>query len=460
MTANRKTIIRKKSAPVVRNKSSISKPRYQKKRSTNWHPEQCLIASMVQEQSYHEVIEAGVTSDWFHAYRSEWLYMNRYITRHKSTPSIKAFLRKFPDFELVEPEDFKYLIEEVRQLHARHSLLMMTGEITDLIRDGEEPTEILHKVERSLVTVAGQVDGSGAQQSDLTTDWQASYDEASARVHRAADTGMAGIPTGFPTLDGLTGGIDCGHYWVLGARLGHGKTWMAAQMACTALMAGHDVLYFSLEMPRRQMEMRMHNLLSSKYGEEVFRSLDLMHGRGYDLMRYKKYLKRLSTELDAHLVIDDSSGHKVTPLTIASQIERHRPRLVIVDYLTLMAPSNDWQSIADTSSALKGLASEYPDVSIVAAAQINRQGAGLEPPSADELAGSDGIGRDVDAVVTMASQSTRVKKLKLAKYRHGPDKQKWYASLDLKLGTFSEISGDKARDLIDEDELAASMDKD
>lgn len=462
MTASSKKIIVRRS-PHGSNSSQrrLVKPkRITVKRSRDWNPEQALLSTMIQSGEYHEVLEAGVTEDWFHGYKSEWGYMHRYLTRHKSTPTLKAFRRQFPEFDLVDQEDTKYLIDEVRQQHTRHALLTMTAEVTASIREKQDPIDVLRTVERRIMTTAAEVDGSSGQQSDLVMDWKEGYAEVSARVARSSETGMSGVPTGFKTLDLLTGGIDEGHYWVVGARLGHGKTWAAAQMACTALIAGHDVLYFSLEMPRRQMEMRFHNLLSSKFGEEVFRSIDLMQGRGFDLLRYKRYLSRLSKELQAHLVIDDSSGRRVTPLTIAAQIERHRPRLVFVDYLTLMAPSSDWQSISDTSTALKGLCSEYPETSIVAAAQINRQGVGKKPPSADELAGSDGIGRDVDAVVTMSSQSARVKHFMLAKFRHGPDKQKWYSALDLKHGTFSEISGNVAQDMIKEDEDSASMEFD
>jgi replicative DNA helicase len=441
---------------IVRKSTARSTPKV-RAHPRGWNAEQALISTMLIDQSYHEVVEAGVTEEWFHSFREEWKFVHRYIGKHKATPSRRIMERKFPEFRLLDAEDIHYLIDEVRQLHTRHALLMLTGEITEAIREKQDPTEVLKVVERRILTVTGQVDGSSGQQSDLVADWMEGYAEVSARVERANDTGMSGITTGFPTLDQITGGIDEGHYWVVGARLGAGKTWMAAQMACAALIAGFDVIYFSLEMPRRQMEMRMHNLLSSKFGEEVFRSIDLMQGRGFDLLRYKKYLRRLPEELSGHLIIDDSSGKRVTPTTIAAQIERHRPRLIIVDYLTLMSPSNDWQAVSDTSAALKTLCSEYDGISIVAAAQINRAGAGKRPPSADEIAGSDGIGRDVDAIVTMASQSQRVKRMHLAKYRHGPDKQMWYAALDLRQGTFSEISGSKAQDLIDEDEEAAEM---
>lgn len=412
---------------------------------------------MIEKKLYHETIEAGMTADWFHAYRDEFEYVMRFVNRHKATPSRMAFARKFPDFDWEDPEDIKYLIEEVRQGHARHSVLVAVGETSENIRSGMDPTEVLAVIERRIMQTHIQISQSGNKQSSLTDDWEDTYHEVSARVGRVAEGGTSGVATGWPTLDLATGGIDEGHYWVVGARLKGGKTWAAAQIACSALIQGHHVLYYSLEMPRSQMMMRFHNLLSSKFGEEIFRSVDLMQGRGFDLLRYKKFLRTMKSELSGKLIIDDSGGRKLTPLAIGAGIEQHRPRITVVDYLGLMSPSNDWQAIADTSMALKSLCGDYPEQSMVAAAQVNRAGAGKEPPSADELAGSDGIGRDLDALVTLASQSNRVKKMMLAAYRHGPDRQKWYTALDLKQGTFKEISGNKAQDLIDEDELNASQ---
>lgn len=413
---------------------------------------------MIQDHVYHDVLEAGISEDWFHAYADEWSYMHRFLIRHKATPTIRAWHRKFPDFEVLPSEDLNYLIDEVRQSHARHSLLMMVGDVTDGIRGKIDPTDVLKRVERSVMALHQQVDGGGASQSDMSDDWEQTYAEVSARVARASHDGMSGVTTGFPTLDNLTGGIDLGHYWVVGARLKGGKTWGLGRMVTSAAISGNKCLYFSLEMPRRQMEMRLHNFLSSEYGQEVFRSVDLMRGRGFDLLAYKKFLRRMSSELAGKIIIDDRSKGKITPMTVAAQIEQHRPRLVFIDYLTLMSDSNDWQSIADLSTSIKGLASDYGEFcSIVAAAQVNRAGAGKEPPSADDLAGSDGIGRDVDCVVTLASHSKRVKRWKLAAYRHGPDQQKWWTALDLDMGTFKEISGNTAQDMIQEDEEAASM---
>ena len=59
--------------------------------------------------------------------------------------------------------------------------------------------------------------------------------------------------------------------------------------------------------------------------------------------------------------------------------------------------------------------------------------------------------QDADAVITMAQQSKRVLKMRLAKYRHGQDGGTFYVEFAPNTGRMVEVSGDVAKDIIDED---------
>jgi replicative DNA helicase len=66
----------------------------------------------------------------------------------------------------------------------------------------------------------------------------------------------AGLPTGLPTV-GQLNGFRPGHFVVLAARPGVGKTLLAYQMAQHMAAAGHVGLYVSLEMNAEELEERM-----------------------------------------------------------------------------------------------------------------------------------------------------------------------------------------------------------
>jgi hypothetical protein len=416
-----------------------------------WHPEQALISSVITNNEVLIAIERGVVAGWFHAYRLEWEFVQRYFERHKKSPPKSSFRRKFPDFEFVPAEDVAPLIDECRDGHAKHTLLVTVRDLTESIRSDRDPMIIMKEAERALIGLHSEVQGT-ANSAEITEDWEQAYREVTNRVTRAGTTGQAGIPTGYPTLDKATGGINSGEFWIVAARLGQGKTWTLVNMATHALIAGKTVLYVALEGSRSAIHMRSHNLLSAMYSKEVFKSIDLMRGTGVDLLEYKKFLKSLSRNLTGKFIVDDTPPSRVNPLTVAAMIERYNPDVTYLDYIQKMDNGGgDWQSMTALSAQMQDVAVRY-DQPIVAASQINRTGGiGNDPPGAEHLAGSDSLGRDIDALVTQKSLSTRVSRMRLAKYRHGPDNQKWWAVRDLDKGRIFEATSEDAADYLDED---------
>jgi replicative DNA helicase len=229
-------------------------------------------------------------------------------------------------------------------------------------------------------------------------------------------------------------------------------------MAAHAVYQGFTVQYDALEQTRAQIAMRAHSFLSSDHAKSTFKSTALMNGTDFDLLSYKKFLQELKEGTTGRLIVNDTSRGRVSPSTIAAQIERNRPDIVFIDYLTLMnTQAGDWQAIAALSAELKGIAMRY-EVPIVAAAQINRMAIGNDLPGAEHLAGADAIGQDADCVLTMKQVSRHVVKMKMAKYRHGSDGQVWFNEFRPNNGLFREISGDTADDIMAEDKLEAMGD--
>jgi replicative DNA helicase len=329
-------------------------------------------------------------------------------------------------------------------------------EASELLNDEDDPMKVLRTMHGELVGLQSDVDGTGSE-TDLVKDWQHTFEDVLDRVKRTQSTGLAGIPTGFTTLDNMTGGPQPGEYWVVAARLGQGKTWTLIRMACAALYAGHRVQYDALEQSRNQIALRVHTFLSGKYGTEVFKAVDLMMGKNIDLPKYRKFLRDLDQQMKGSLIINDTSRGKVNPLTIASQIERNSPEIVYIDYITLMGgvggdskSREQWQQVASLSAEMKGLAMRYK-VPIVVAAQINRMGLGGRMPGVEHLSGSDAIGHDADAVVTMRKESDHVMRLKLAKYRHGRDGFEWYSEFQPNTGHYEEVSRERAEEIMEDD---------
>lgn len=422
-------------------------------------PEVLLISAVVRQQDHVTPAARGITKALFHAYVDEWEWIEDYISRYHRAPSKGAFLQKFPTFSLKQVDDVNHFCEEVKSNHAQTALQSALQETIDALKNGDV-RGALKKIHASALDVESRMDGA-SHDADIIQNWGDVYSEVERRVARAAEFGMAGVPTGFPTLDERTGGPQPGHLWVVAARLGQGKTWSLVRMAVAACFSGLSIQYNALEQSRAEIAMRVHTFMSSEYGQEVFRNLDLAQGRNFSVVEYKRFLTDMQARIAGKFHVSDTTRGRVSPMTIAAQIERNRPDAVFLDYLTLMDTGNsdDWKGIAKLSAGLKQVATQY-GVPIIAAAQLNRSAAtgGREIAGPEALAESDAIGRDADAIVTMKALSRTVIAMRLAKYRHGRDGFTWYTKFTPNTGHFEEVTFDEAQDAIADDKDSENED--
>ncbi len=413
------------------------------------HPEALLISSTIRTQRVDKAINHGVRQEWFHAFADEWKWIENYYLRHRRPPSRQAFKTKFDDFAMYKVDDVDHYVEEVRDSHARYVLTESIETAVSNLGNDQDVRNIIKHLQESVVKLDLQVQGSRAN-CDLVGDWDETYQDVLRRVERSKKKGLPGVPTGFPTLDDVTGGQQPGDLWIVAARLGQGKTWSMIRMACAALYDGLTTDYHALEQSRTQIEMRCHAFLSSKYGKQAFTVSDLMNGKNFSLLEYKDFLRDLRTHVKGKMHVSDTSRGRVTPSTIASFVEATDPDIVFVDYLTLMDTGEDWRDTARLSAGMKQIAQRY-QIPVTCAAQINRSGVGKEPPGPETLSQSDSIGQDADAVVTMKQMSASVVKMRLAKYRHGKDNITWWCRFLPNTGHYEEITTNEAIDAMDKD---------
>lgn len=411
-------------------------------------PEALLISSILLGRDYNVATMGGITQEMFTAYPEEWAWLENYVMRRKRIPSKLAFKTQFPDFAIKNVNDTAHYSDEVRKHFARRQLTKSMSNAADCLADGSL-TEALDTLRSTAIQVGATL--NGVQDKNLATDWQSIYDEVAGRVERYEKYGKSGVPTGFETFDDRTGGVAPGQLVVVGARLGEGKSWTLIRMSMAAIMEGHRVHYSSLEMSNAEVGMRLHNFLSGQIGKQVFQAELLAQGRDFDLNEYKSFLRSIKGAVKGQMTMSDTRN--IGLAEIAAQIERHKPEVYFLDYLTLarMGGEGGWKDIGDFTKGLKDLAKDA-GVTIISAAQLNRSAAqGRGPADTDTIGGSDQIGQDADIIITMKKRSETVTQYKVVKNRAGRSGFSWYANLDMDRGIFQEVSGNTALDLIDRD---------
>jgi len=208
------------------------------------------------------------------------------------------------------------------------------------------------------------------------------------------------VPTGFPEMDKILGGLQRSDMIVLAARPGVGKTSLALNIAHNAAVKyGAHVALFSLEMSKMELAYRF---LSSESGVDS-QSVRLDHlnpRQREDVMEAMGRLSEASIYIDDSPFLRDSDMRsKARRLHSESKID-----LVIVDYLQLMRSSrftdNRVQEMSDISHSVKELAREL-DVPVLAVSQLSRAVEARTPhiPMLSDLRESGSIEQDADVVM-------------------------------------------------------------
>lgn len=248
-----------------------------------------------------------------------------------------------------------------------------------------------------------------ARATDFSVEMNEALKEADkARRDRAAGILTAGIPTGFSRLDALLGGMEPGELHVLAARPSVGKTAFALGLAVEAAKElKKRVLFFSLEMSKRQLRRRMLATLGG-----------LNHGRVLSGELTEEELREAGQRIVAYgplpIMVDDSARIKLGELCAKAKMAASERGLdfIVIDYLQLITvpdarrSTTREQEVAQISGRLKALAKEL-NVPVLALSQLNR---GVEVraekrPALADLRESGAIEQDADAVMMLHAPS-------------------------------------------------------
>lgn len=213
---------------------------------------------------------------------------------------------------------------------------------------------------------------------------------------------ITGIPTGFVGLDKKTSGLHPGELTIIAARPSMGKTAFSLNIAQhIALREKKTVAYFSLEMGKESMMMRM---LSS---ESRVSMSEIRNGRIPD-SAWPKLINAAGSLSEASLFLDDTSG--ISPFEIRSRCRRlkaeHGLDVVMIDYLQLMDLKQKVESreraVSEISKSLKAIAKEL-QIPVIALAQLNRgvEGRSDRRPMLSDLRESGSIEQDADVIMML-----------------------------------------------------------
>ena len=263
---------------------------------------------------------------------------------------------------------------------------------------GKKPAEIVDAVECAVMEIAGKANKSDNDPVFINQPMSAFLDELEMRSNNKGE--IFGLATGFTDLDFKTSGFGEGDLVIVAGRPSMGKTSLMMNIVenC-AIKDSKRIQVFSLEMPAKQLAMRM----AASVGRVSMQKFKTGNMTTED---WPKLTNAVGLIHDKSIQIDDTSAMTVSGVRSSSRRMASKTGgvdLIVIDYLQLMTDNsgeNRTQQISNISRGLKALAKEQ-GCPVIVLSQLNR---GLEQrpnkrPVMSDLRESGAIEQDADVIL-------------------------------------------------------------
>jgi len=262
---------------------------------------------------------------------------------------------------------------------------------TTALEQSGEAGDIAGRAATALLELDGRSAGDALTIHDVLSD-----PDSRVRVLEPHKSGSR-LPTGFPDLDRMTGGLEAGTLTVLAARPSAGKTSLALNISAHVAKTA-PVVIFSLESSREALVRRLlcadARIDSARHREGML-----------DEDEQRRLRAAVATIAGLPLTITEASGATIERMHAQARKIKARQGLglVVIDYLQLMAsagrPENRTQEVSSMSRGIQRLAADLK-VPVLALSQLSRatETRNDPRPKLSDLRESGAIEQDADMV--------------------------------------------------------------
>ncbi|MCB9820646.1 replicative DNA helicase [Candidatus Nomurabacteria bacterium] len=410
------------------------------------YSEKALLGSiLISPENYYE-IEAKITKSDFYNSKHATIFEAIESLRSKSDPvdmiTVSDELARNEKLDMVGGRAYiasltkevplsansKYYADIVYKKSQLRKLLKAGGNITGLALSGnkdKDVADIFDDAEKEIFNITQNTkDHKYTSMGDLISETKEELENLQSH-----DNAHRGVPTGFTDLDKKISGLQKTDLIILAARPSVGKTTFALDMVRNiGARSGLPVVFFSLEMSSSQLVMR---LLATEARVDAWK---LRTGKIDDASSYKQVYDALERLGKAPIYINDEAAITSAKMkSYARQIKaKHGLSLIVVDYLQLMTPSKNYDSmvnqVTEISRSLKIMAKEL-NVPVLALSQLSRavEARGGKPRLSD-LRDSGSIEQDADIVMFIHRENRgdaetgvpNITQILIEKHRNGP----------------------------------------
>ncbi len=377
-----------------------------------------LLSTILKTGDYSPIAGGDITADHFQTDQGKAIY--NFIATYAYTtnsaapyPSLAIARQRFGSAHLPDPDpsdDVRALTYEVtlEKLRADVRILATDLEVVSKVTD---PLPELEKANAKLTKLSEPVRRTKHMSLRMEiSNILSEYDQGNILPN--------GIPWPWPSLTKATRGMHRKEFIIFAGRPKSRKTFVATEVGVRSVIdQGERVLFFSPEMPPRQIMLRaVASMARVRYSEfkngelnnaeidrlcsiaDTFGSLEGEDDAGYSLRL--KCGAQFNGKPPPSFDVIQSTGRDVS--WMRTQVEIFQPSIIICDSFYRQESSAgrkydaDWKAVSAVSRQLKDMTMEM-NICTIGTVQMNR-GAQKELGDLSNIALADAIGQDADAI--------------------------------------------------------------
>lgn len=370
-----------------------------------------LISKALVTKDLPPLFSRNVNETWFVELENKkvWALIRDHFFKYAECPTMDVIKANFPNYKLVDAEEsMDYLIDSIVTQRRKASTVSMVSSAIESI-ESQNHEEALIKLQSGLIRL--EEDGlSSTNDIDITDDPLKRWD---VYEHRKNNPGLLGIPTGFPTIDKATSGLQKGQLIVIVAPPKTGKSTLALQIAQNVHLNGQVPMFQSFEMSNSE-QLSRYDAMRARVSHQRLTTGTLTPE---EESRYKTKLQNMESMKHKFWLVDAASGATVTG--IASKIQVLHPDVVFIDGTYLMqdeqtGESNTPQALTNITRSLKRLAQKF-QIPIVISTQVLNWKMRKGQVTADSIGYSSSFHQDADVIFGLQREDEAVDDFRLLK---------------------------------------------
>ena len=403
--------------------------------------ESYLLSKIITERSIGYALERGVTDEWFldTTDKNIFKFLQHHYSEYQESPSLDVIQANFRNYEPAEVADhIDYFIDKLVEARRRSVIVNTMIDATQDLEVKKDHESALLKLQQGFALL--EQTGLGS-----TTDLEIRHAAKSAMqeyIQRKNSPGLLGLPTGFPTMDASTSGLQPGQLVVIVAPPKTGKSTLALQIAINCHLNGHKPMFMSFEMSNNEQKTRYYAMRARISHKR------LMTGTltSEEEQRYERIVNSIQQMNDDFWFTDSSNG--LTVSAVASKIQGKNPDIVFIDGTYLMfdevtGESNTPQAITQITRNLKRLAMKINKPVVISTQALSwkmKKG----QVSADSIGYSSSFHQDADVIFGLQREDENVDDTRLLRVIASRNSGLSEVSLmwDWNTGAFREMNND------------------